>query len=234
MRCIGDNIFMYLDDELVMISALQHCLFCRRQCALIHIEGVWQENYLTASGRILHNHVDEIGAETRRDVHIATALRLVSYQLGVMGVADRVEFHKVVRAEDEVGHLIATRLLNKEGWWQPYPVEFKRGKAKTHRADEVQLCAQAICLEEMLRVTIKEGALFYGKPRRRIVVSFDEELRALTESVARDVHQLLSLGVTPPPAFSKSCESCSLNDLCFKKSDSVRVWILNQVKNVME
>ena len=225
---------MIPDDELVMISALQHCLFCRRQCALIHIEGAWRENYLTATGRNLHEHVDRIGAETRRDVHVATALRLVSHRLGVMGVADMVEFHRVAQAKGADGLLVSVSLPKRAGWWRPYPVEYKRGRPKAHRADEVQLCAQAICLEEMLGVVIPEGALFYGEPRRRTTVAFDGELRTLTEAVARDAHDLLRTGVTPPPVRTKGCEACSLKELCFGDVPSARAWIAGQVDRLTE
>ena len=223
---------MYADDELVMISALQHCLFCRRQCALIHIEGAWRENYLTATGRTLHEHVDKIGAETRHDVHVATSLRLISQRLGVLGVADMVEFHRVEQAQVEDGHMIAARLPKREGWWRPYPVEYKRGKPKAHRADEVQLCAQAICLEEMLGVDIPEGALFYGEPRRRTTVAFDGELRALTESVAQEARALLRSGVTPPPVRTKGCEACSLKELCLENRLSVKAWIDGKINEI--
>ena len=223
---------MYADDELVMISALQHCLFCRRQCALIHIEGAWRENYLTAAGRTLHERVDRIGAETRRDVHLATSLRLISLRLGVMGVADMVEFHRVEQAQDTEGVSVAARLPKRDGWWRPFPVEYKRGKPKTHRADEVQLCAQAICLEEMLGVAIPAGALFYGELRRRADVAFDDELRKLTETVARDAHELISSGETPPPVRTKGCEACSLKELCLENKLSAKAWIDGKINEI--
>ena len=223
---------MYADDELVMISALQHCLFCRRQCALIHIEGAWRENYLTASGRTLHERVDRIGAETRRDVHLATSLRLISLRLGVMGVADMVEFHRVEQAQDTEGVSVAARLPKRDGWWRPFPVEYKRGKPKAHRADEVQLCAQAICLEEMLGVAIPAGALFYGELRRRADVVFNDELRTLTESVARYAHELISSGVTPPPVRTKGCEACSLKELCLENKQSAKAWIDGKINEI--
>ena len=224
---------MYADDELVMISALQHCLFCRRQCALIHIEGAWRENYLTASGRTLHERVDRIGAETRRDVHLATSLRLISLRLGVMGVADMVEFHRVEQAQDTEGVSVAARLPKRDGWWRPFPVEYKRGKPKAHRADEVQLCAQAICLEEMLGVAIPAGALFYGELRRRADVAFDDELRKLTETVARDAHELISSGITPPPVRTKGCEACSLKELCLENMLSAKAWIDGKINEIV-
>ena len=204
---------MIADDELIMISALQHYLFCRRQCALIHVEGAWSENYLTATGRQFHERVDGVGGETRKDVHLATALRLVSTRLGITGVADMVEFHRVEN-ETENGVRVASKLAGRTGWWRPFLVEYKRGRPKGHRADEVQLCAQALCLEEMLTVSVPSGALFYGETRRRVDVCFDEELRRLTHVTIRNVRELISSGVTPSPEETKGCTSCSLFELC--------------------
>ena len=223
---------MIADDELIMLSALQHYLFCPRQCALIHIDGAWNENYLTASGRQLHERVDRIGGETRRDVHLATALRLISARLGIMGVADMVEFH-LASSEFEGGVRVAAPLAGRSGYWKPFPVEYKRGRPKPHRADEVQLCAQALCLEEMLGVSISEGALFYGETRKRTSVLFDGELRALTEETVVAVRKLLTDGTLPPSVVSKGCLACSLYETCQPKTASVRPsaegWIRQQL-----
>ena len=223
-----------IDESLVMISALQHYLFCPRQCALIHVEGVWSENYLTSAGRVMHERVDRKGAETRRDVHLATSLRLVSRRLGVAGVADMVEFHRVETAADEDGTVVASALSGRSGWWKPFPVEYKRGAPKSHRADEVQLCAQAMCLEEMLGVSVKEGALYYGETRRRTAVTFDDELRELTENTASSVQELLSSHKTPEACWTKGCRACSLLDVCrpedFSARDLVRKWMKNQME----
>ena len=217
---------MYADDEMIMLSALQHAVFCMRQCALIHLEGIWTENRLTAAGRILHERVDNGTHETRRDVRLATALRLVSHRLGVIGIADMVEFHRVGEG--------GAPLPGLSGRWMPFPVEYKHGKPKIHRADEVQLCAQAMCLEEMLNVEVPSGALFYGTTRRRMEVRFDAGLRALTESTAEKVHQLFSAGTIPPAEYGKWCESCSLLDSCNPKSQgkSARAWLAWQVEAV--
>ena len=189
----------YSEDQLLPLSALQHYIFCPRQCALIHLEQGWAENRLTAEGRILHERVHEAGDESRGDVRIARGVRLKSLQLGLTGVADVVEFHR--RAQGEP--------------WQPFPVEYKRGKPKADRCDEVQLCAQALCLEEMLDAEIPEGALFYGKTRRRAGVRFDAPLRELVERTAAGVHALFESGVTPAPTDEKAkCARCSLQDLC--------------------
>ena len=225
------------DESLVMLSALQHWLFCRRQCALIHLERAWSENRLTASGRVLHERVDERKSEMRRDLRQATAVRLVSRRLGVWGVADMVEFHRADAAHDDAGETVAAPLPGLSGFWKPFPVEYKRGKPKSHRADEVQLCAQAICLEEMLGVSIPAGALFYGEPRRRTDVMFDAELRRLTEDAARGVRALIESGETPEPSFGKWCSSCSLVEECRPKlvasHRSARTWLEHELEGVV-
>ena len=222
------------DEDLVMLSALQHYLFCRRQCALIHLERSWTENKLTASGRVMHERVDERTGETRRTLRQATAVRLVSRRLGVFGVADMVEFHASDRERDETGRRVAAPLPGLAGFWRPFPVEYKRGRPKSHRADEVQLCAQALCLEEMLGVEIPAGALFYGEPRRRTDVSFDAGLRGLTEETARGVRALIDSGETPEPTFGKWCSSCSLVEECRPKlvssRRSARAWLERQME----
>jgi len=229
---------LFADEEMVLISALQHYLFCPRQCALIHIEGAWSENYLTASGRVLHERVDGGVRETRREVHVATSLRLFSRRLGLMGVADVVEFHRVDAPTDARGVRVAAPLKGREGVWRPFPVEYKRGKPKPHRADEVQLCAQALCLEEMLGVTIGEGALYYGMTRRRQGVAFDEGLRNMTEETAASVHRLLGEGKTPLPVYAEGCSACSLFDYCqperMSPGEGARAWLDGWVAGELE
>ena len=203
------------EDELVPISALQHMLYCPRQCALIHNEQQWAENRFTAEGRILHGRVDTRGLERRGDVTTARSVPLRSLRLGVTGIADAVEIHAAER---------------------PYPVEYKRGRPKAHRADEVQLCAQAMCLEEMLDVSVPEGALFYGRNRRRKVVAFDAALRELTERVAAETRQVLLEGKTPPPEYAaRKCDACSLNDVCqprkLQHSAHVAQWLVKAVED---
>ena len=191
---------MFTEDELLPLSALQHLLFCERQCALIHVEQAWSENRLTVEGRIMHERVDSRGGETRGIVRIAHGVPLQSLRLGLVGRADVVEFHG--RSEKDVS------------MGMPFPVEYKRGRPKANRCDEVQLCAQAICLEEMLDVHIPRGALFYGKTRRRKEVAFDDELRGQTEQAARRLHELVTSCLTPPPELEAKCRSCSLRDVC--------------------
>lgn len=222
------------NPPIIMLSALQHYMFCPRQCALIHLEGVWRESYLTASGRTLHERVDRQASQSRREVHQATALCLFSNRLGLTGVADMVEFQKVAKADDEDGRTVATELPGRNGFWKPFPVEYKRGKPKSHQADEVQLCAQALCLEEMLDVVIPRGALFYGETRHRVEVEFDSVLRGLTETVVENARDMLQSRVTPPPIFSKACNSCSLIDDCrpnsFDGRRSASRWIRNKLE----
>lgn len=193
---------MHSEDDLLPISALQHLLFCERQCALIHIEQAWAENRLTAEGRVLHARVHEREDETRRDVRIARGLRLRSLALGLIGQADAVEFHR-----------------QPDGTWRPFPVEYKRGAAKPGDCDRVQLCAQALCLEEMLDQSIPAGALFYGATRRREEVVFSADLRALTARTAARLHDLIGAGITPPAVYDKRCEACSLIELCRPRLD---------------
>lgn len=188
-------------DNPIPISALQHAVYCQRQAALIHIERVWAENRFTAEGRVLHNVAHEAGTRKSRGVHQATALPLACRRLNIAGVADVVEFH--TGPEGEIA----------------FPVEYKRGKPKLHRADEVQLCAQALCLEEMTGRPVPEGALFYGEIRRRAIVPFDAELRKLTEDTALAFGALVAEGRTPPPVWKASrCRVCSLIELCRPKA----------------
>ncbi|NLX19811.1 MAG: CRISPR-associated protein Cas4 [Desulfobulbus sp.] len=188
---------LYNEDDLIMISSLQHYLFCPRQCALIHIEQLWEENRFTAEGRILHERVHTSGRESRRNLRIEYDVPIRSLELGITGRADIVEFHR-----------------RDNGLWQPFPVEYKRGRPKKDDTDRVQLCAQAICLEEMLACTVPEGALYYGLKRHRTSVIFDAPLREKTVQTAAAVHELLAQAKTPPPFYDKRCESCSLLTQC--------------------
>ncbi len=190
---------MYSEDDLIPLSALQHILFCERQCALIHIEQIWIENLFTAEGRIMHERVHEADRQSRGKVRVEYSMWLRSLRLGLIGKADVVEFHR-------------KPALQKAGLaeWIPFPVEYKRGKPKKDNCDKVQLCAQALCLEEMLDVEVPCGALFYGKKRRRTDVTFDEALRRQTEDTAMRLHELITSGRTPKPVYMKKCDSCSL------------------------
>jgi CRISPR-associated exonuclease Cas4 len=200
------------EDGSIPISALQHYLFCPRQCALIHVEQTWVEDGRTAEGRLLHERVDAGGAERRPGVRVERGVALRSTALGVAGRADVVEF------------------LGRPP--RPVPVEYKRGKPKPHRADEVQLCTQALCLEEMLGQPVPEGALFYGETRRRTVVAFDNELRALTTRVAQEARAMIGAQRTPPPVLMPGCRACSLLEACrperLQHPPSVARWLASQ------
>ena len=186
-----------------MLSALQHYRYCPRQCALIHIEQAWSENLFTAEGRIMHDKVDTANRESRGNIRIEYGVPMRSLRLGLIGKADVVEFHRM-----------------DDGSWMPFPVEYKRGKPKIDDCDKVQLCAQAICLEEMMNVDVPEGALFYGQTRHRHDVRFDSALRAVTEDAAKKVHELIESGITPKAEYSRKCKKCSLLNLCMPKTCS--------------
>lgn len=188
---------MPADTEPIPISAVQHAVYCLRQAALIHLERVWAENRFTAEGDVLHAVADKGGSRKARGVRRVLALPLASRRLNLTGVADLVEFAPGPDGETA------------------FPVEYKRGKPKLHRADEAQLCAQALCLEEMTGRSVPEGALFYAQTKRRVTVPFDPDLRALTQGAIADLAAVLASRITPPPTPHKSrCRACSLLDLC--------------------
>jgi len=196
----------YSDDELLPLSGIQHFYFCRRQWALIHLECQWQENILTAEGRAMHSVTDYPFFSEIRDGKIITrALPITSYSLGLTGICDVVEF--VPSAE-------GVKLKNRSARYLPVPVEYKHGKEKKDACDEVQLCAQAICLEEMLSVDVPKGYFFYGEIRHRVEVFFTNELRDSVKRISREMHQYFERGYTPQVKPSKSCRSCSLKDIC--------------------
>lgn len=212
---------MFTEDDLLPLSALQHLVFCSRQCALIHLEGIWDENVLTVEGHGLHERTHQAGTERRGEIRIARGVRLRSLRLGLSGKADVVEFHP----------LPDSRL-------RPFPVEYKHGRPKAIQCDEVQLCAQALCLEEMLGHSIPAGALFYGQTRRRQDVAFDDPLRQVTEEAARRLHELFASRQTPPPEYGPKCENCSLQDQCLPQTihrkRPVESWLDRQLKNTEE
>ena len=192
---------------------MQHLLFCPRQCALIHIERLWADNRFTAEGNAMHERAHSGEAESRPGVRITRSLPVVSRELGISGQCDIVEFHKS-------GEVV--------------PVEYKRGKPKAHRADEVQLCAQAICLEETLHISIPLGHLFYGKTKRRTEVVFDAPLRELTKDLAAQLHELIASQKTPPAVYeSRKCDACSLIELCqpkqFSRKSDVATWFTREL-----
>jgi len=228
---------MFDEDDLVPLSALQHLLFCERQCALIHLEGLWADNRLTAQGERLHERAHRSGeSESRGSVRLARGVRLRSLRLGLAGQADVVEFHRVEppgadasgAGRGALGGEVARGIplpgaarcgaAPATGLWLPFPVEYKRGRPKRNRCDEVQLCAQAMCLEEMLGVEVPAGALFYGTTRRRFDVALDDALRAETEAAAARLHRLIASGSTPRACREPKCDHCSMLDLCLPQA----------------
>jgi CRISPR-associated exonuclease Cas4 len=193
---------MYAEDDLLPLSGLQHLAFCERQWALIHIEQQWSENRLTAEGRLLHTNADEGPNELRRGVRIVRGLALHSFRLGLSGKADVVEF--------PLDGSAAT------------PIEFKRGRPKVYDWDKIQLCAQALCLEEMCSTHITTGAIFYWETRRRLEVPIEPSLRAETERLAGRMHTLYRTQVSPPPVFKSHCRHCSLFEICRPEALSAR------------
>ena len=200
---------VYNEDDFLQLSGLQHFSFCRRQWALIHIEQQWAENLRTVDGRILHEKAhDSAAREKRGDLIVARDMRVHSAVLGISGSCDVVEFHKC-------GDGIS--LPGQDGVWQPYPVEYKRGAPKNTETDKLQLCAQAMCLEEMLCCDIPEGAVFYGEICRREVVDLDMELRNRVRELLAQMHDLYRHSHTPKVKPTKSCNACSLKELCLPK-----------------
>jgi CRISPR-associated exonuclease Cas4 len=187
------------DDDYLPLSGLQHLLFCERQCALIHVEQIWADNGLTTQGELLHERVDLPALEQRPGVRIERAVPLRSDRLRLIGKADVVEFHAVP---------------GQPGRWQPFPVEYKRGRRRKWLHDEVQVCAQAMCLEEMVGVPVLRGALYYAASRRRRDVAIDETLHTQTIAAAARYHELIARRETPRPILLPKCRNCSLHDLC--------------------
>uniref|UniRef100_I5AUD1 CRISPR-associated exonuclease Cas4 n=1 Tax=Eubacterium cellulosolvens (strain ATCC 43171 / JCM 9499 / 6) TaxID=633697 RepID=I5AUD1_EUBC6 len=211
---------MYKEDDYLMLSGIQHFCFCRRQWALIHIEQQWAENLRTTEGKLLHKNAhDEAKFEKRGDLIIMRGLRVKSAMLGVTGICDIVEFKR----NDQ-----GITLQKYEGLWQPYPVEYKKGEPKENEADLLQLCGQAMCLEEMLACTIHQGALYYGKIKRRVEVEFTEHLRNRVRSTIEEMQRYWRKGWTPKGRMTQGCYACSLKDICMPelgRTKSVSLYI---------
>jgi len=187
---------MYSEEDYIQLSSIQHYVFCPRQCGLIHVEGMWAENLFTARGKILHERVDTGDDETRGDLRVTRGLAVYSKRLGLSGKADVVEFHE------------------KGGVSVPFPVEYKSGKPKQDICDLAQVCAQAFCLEEMTLAPVRQAAIYYGRPRRRLAVELDDDLRRETERVIAAVHDMVKNRIVPPAKKEKKCATCSLLDQC--------------------
>lgn len=214
-----------MNSDPIMLSALQHFVFCRRQWALIHLEQQWSENARTMDGMLMHQRAhDEKQVEKRGEVLVIHGLRVHSSTLNATGICDVVEFHQTPEGIALPGY---------EGRWLPYPIEYKRGSPKPHDADELQLCAQAMCLEEMMMVSIPEGSLYYGETRRRTRISFSEEMRQRVSELLAEMHQYTKRAYTPHSKPTKGCNACSLKDICLPKlqrTSSVSSYIRQHVR----
>lgn len=216
----------YDEEDLLPLSGLQHFAFCRRQWALIHIEQQWSENLRTAEGRLLHERAhDDRLTEKRGDLLVSRGMPVFSRTLGITGVCDVVEFRR-----DPAG----VPLHGRQGLWRPTPVEYKRGAPHAFDADELQLCCQAMCLEDMLACAVPEGFLYYGEPRRRTRVILDEALRGRVRAMLADMHDLFERRRTPLVKPTKSCRACSLADLCLprlSRTPSVSAYMQNHLED---
>lgn len=220
----------FAEEDCLSISGIQHFEFCKRQWALIHIENQWEENYLTVDGELMHENAhNEKFTELRKNILITRSLRIISRKLGVVGQCDVVEFHK-----DDVHGI---NLFNHMGKFIPVPIEYKHGKNKIGLEDKLQIACEAMCLEEMLCCTINKGYLYYGKTRHREIVEIDSELREKVKSDLSLMHQYYREGYTPPPKKTKSCNSCSLMELCIPlltKKNQGKAYILRTIKEDYE
>jgi CRISPR-associated exonuclease Cas4 len=203
---------LYSEDDMLMLSGIQHIAFCPRQWALIHLEQQWDDNKLTAEGKIQHEHVDD--PFYRQKIGNVITLRKVSIAsktLGLYGFADIVELYASDTATNAIRH------PQYDGFWKPYPIEYKHGKEKSDECDKVQLTAQVICLEEQYGIHIENGALFYAKTKHREVVSINEKLRDQTRYYAKLMHEIFSRGALPKAKKESYCKNCSLIDICMPK-----------------
>jgi CRISPR-associated exonuclease Cas4 len=199
----------YKEDDFLLLSGIQHFAFCKRQWALIHIEQQWQENFRTIEGEILHEKThDNTIKEKRGDLIVSRGMGIFSRSLGITGACDVVELH---RASDGV------KIFGRDGTYKPVPVEYKRGKPKEDESDVLQLCAQALCLEEMLLCEIPEAFLFYGETKRRLKIVLDDDLRGRVKTIFKEMHDLYDRRHTPKVKISKACKACSLTEICMPK-----------------
>lgn len=217
----------YSESEFLQLSGLQHFKFCRRQWALIHIEQQWADNFRTVDGSLMHQNAhDSDFRESRNNLFITRGVSVFSSTLGVSGQCDVLEYHRGTTG---------IPIRGKEGFWQPYPVEYKRGSPRADTGDTLQLCGQAMCLEEMLCCDISEGALYYGKIRRRVSVQFTAELREQVRELLVQMHDLYRRGYTPKVKPSKSCNACSLKELCLPKlmkNRSVAIYLKDAMEGI--
>jgi CRISPR-associated exonuclease Cas4 len=204
---------MYTEDELLPLSGLQHLSFCERRWALVHIESIWEENRFTAEGKLLHERAHSGNVESRPGVLVRRILPIRSFQLGISGQADIVEFYPLSAGQPGI------TVAGHKGLWHPYPVEYKRSRDKAGSvAYRIQLCAQALCIEEMLHADVPEGAVYDGSTRHRELVQFDAALRQQVEQLTERMHELRASGLTPKARYEKKCDHCSLRNVCLPKT----------------
>lgn len=219
----------YNDDELLQLSGIQHFVFCRRQWALIYLEQQWLENERTFDGRQMHEKVhDPFDTEKRKNIIISRAMPVHSYELGLSGECDVVEFHKT---SDGIV------IFGREGLYQPVPIEYKRGEPKENLSDEIQLAAQAMCLEEMLCCEIDCGYLYYNGIRKRVKVELSDEIREQTSDIASEMHDYFKRRYTPKVKRTKSCNACSIKEICLPslmKKSSAKEYIDNNLFGEMQ
>lgn len=221
----------YQEEDLLLLSGIQHFAFCPRQWALIHIEQVWSENARTVEGKNIHENADDtFFNETRKDTRIVRAMPLISKRLGLRGIADVVEFKK----ENGNSLGVTCRINGFDGLWQPIPVEYKRGQPKKDNCDSVQLCAQAFALEEMMNVGIEYGYIFYNKIRHREKIIFDDKLRDNTVELAKEMHILIQKGITPKAEKGKNCCLCSLIEKCHPKISLKNTSVKNYLEKILD
>lgn len=220
----------YPEEDWLALSGIQHFVYCRRQWALIHVEQQWNDNYFTADGQVDHERVnDPNSTELRNGVLSVRALRVLSARLGVTGICDLVEFRSAHKGEE------GAVLKGRPGRWIPYPVEYKRGNGHAELADQMQLCCEALCLEEMLGTDCPEGALYYVATRHRVRVAIDDSLRVQATTLLDQMHDLLRRGFTPRVRQTSQCRSCSLRDICLPeltKRQSVSTYLNQAVKSM--
>lgn len=225
------------DSDLLTLAALSDVVFCERRAALHVVERLWQDNLFTAEGTVAHERVHSLTkTEVRGDLRISRGLLIRSLQLGLSGKADVIEFHRVKDVLDTPmrdDRVSVTRLPGVAGWWRPYPVEYKRGQLRSNRSFEVQLCAQAMCLEEMLGVAISQGAIFFGQTARRLEIEFDSELRTDTKTAAARLHEIVRTGTTPRAKYENKCKKCSLLDVCIPQITGRRSSVSSYVRRML-
>ncbi len=203
---------MFEEDDMLMLSGIQHFMFCPRQWALIHIEQQWDDNRLTVEGKILHAHVDDpFYRQKNGNIINLRSVAIASKELGIYGIADAIELHRTEDPSKAISH------HKYPGYWRPTPIEYKRGHKKPDERDIVQVVAQAMCLEEMYNINVSSGELFYGEIRHREVVQINEELRTLVRNLSKQMHSIFKSGKTPKVGDFARCKNCSLRSICMPK-----------------